>query len=406
VDCDGNPAGVEATFLDSARDDRARRNCDREQIVISRVIIEAGVQTVRRFLLVLALVGWSSMGKAGIVPRLDETNVRIPDLVSRSSFACKGEVISAPLVRNINAPLPRLTGVTTVRIDGCFKGALRGLVRVASDEYLPAGGWSGGGHIFIPEIGEYLLLFLKQEGELYTLVDQNRGALPVSRRLSPASNSGDPLSELEDDFKSGLNDSDHEVVLKSICWLGQLGRLKSTEELHALFDKGDPVEREYLWEALLLVGDLSVVQKVANDVDQHPPVFRMLSLPRDRLLLMQNRVFDAFCALRGPVVIPFLEHFTESSDTHIRVQALMALREIGDIHSSPVFLRALDDPQNDMNFIAMQSLFELAGGGAIDWVPSFEELSKHPDFYAAKCREWWITEGEAKATVRAATKLK
>jgi hypothetical protein len=343
---------------------------------------------------------------AGIVPRLEETTVRIPDLVSKSSFACKGEVISAPLVKYIQGPLPSMTGITTVRIDVCFKGMLRGLISVASDEYLPAGGWGGGGHLFTPQIGEYLLLFLKQEGEFYTLADQNRGALPVSRRSSLASNSSDPLSKLEDDFKSGLNDSDHEIVLKSICWLGQLGRLKSTEELHALFDKADPVEREYLWEALLLVGDLSVVGRVANYLDRHPPVAHTLSLPRDRLLLMRARVFSALCALRNPAVVPFLEHLAESTDAQIRVQALMALREIGDIHSSPVFLRALDDSQNDINFIAMQSLFELANGGAIEWVPSFEDLSKDPDFYAAKCREWWITEGAAKARVRAATTLK
>jgi hypothetical protein len=374
--------------------------------LVTTVNIKAGVETVRRFLSVLAVVGWSLVGIAGVYPPVEETNVRIPDLLSKSSFVCKGEVISAPLVRNINAPLPRMTGITTVRIDACFKGALRGLISVASDEYLPAGGSSGGGHSFYPQVGEYLLLFLKREGQLYTLADQNRGALPVSTRSSLVSNSSDALSKLEDDFKLGLYDSDHEIVLKSICWLGQLGHLKSTVELHALFHEADPIEREYLWETLLIVGDLSVVAKVANDLDRHPPISRSFFLPRDRLLLMRDRVFVAFCALRGPVVISFLEHFMKSSDAHIRVQALMALREIGDIHSAPLFLGALDDPEEDINFIAMQSLFELAGGGTIEWVPSFEELSESPDFYAAKCREWWMTEGEAKARLRNAATLK
>jgi HEAT repeat protein len=161
-----------------------------------------------------------------------------------------------------------------------------------------------------------------------------------------------------------------------------------------------------LWEALLSVGDLSVVQEIENDLDQNPPVTDSFVLPRDRLLLLRDRVFRAFCALRDPVVIPFLEHLMESSNARIRVEALMALRQIGDIHSAPVFLRALDDSQNDMNFIAMQSLFELAGGGVIEWLPSFEELTKHPDLYAAKCREWWRTEGEPKARVRIAATLK
>jgi hypothetical protein len=54
----------------------------------------------------------------------------------------------------------------------------------------------------------------------------------------------------------------------------------------------------------------------------------------------------------------------------------------------------------------MQSLVELAGGGEIEWMPSFEELSKHPDMYASKCREWWTTEGEARARQRTAATLK
>jgi hypothetical protein len=48
-------------------------------------------------------------------------------------------------------------------------------------------------------------------------------------------------------------------VLKSICWLGRLRHLQSTTELHALLDTADPLERAYLWEALLLVGDVSVL---------------------------------------------------------------------------------------------------------------------------------------------------
>ena len=81
----------------------------------------------------------------------------------------------------------------------------------------------------------------------------------------------------------------------------------------------------------------------------------------------------------------------------------MALREIGSLTSAPVFLRALDEPREDINFIAMQSLIELAGGGPIEWVPGYEDLIKAPEFYAAKCREWWSTEGEAKAKVATAS---
>ncbi len=157
---------------------------------------------------------------------------------------------------NKEAPGP---GTATIELDRCFKGWLEGSVTVAADEYFPGGGWGGGGGIFAPEIDEYLLLFLrKNKGEVYELADW-RGALPVSTQTSSKPRSQDPLINLENDFKAGLNDHEPEIVLKSICWLGRLRHLQSTTELHALLDTADPLERAYLWEALLLVGDVSVL---------------------------------------------------------------------------------------------------------------------------------------------------
>lgn len=246
--------------------------------------------------LALAVVAHSTLGSAGISPPVSEVSVRFPELVSRSSFVCKGQVASAPVVKNLNGSLPRMTGITTVRIDRCFKGALNGPILVASDEYRPAGGWSGGGHIFTPDPGEYLLLFLNRKGELYELADQNRGALSISTRTSTTEAISDPILNLENDFKAGLEDSDPEMVLKSICWLGHLGRLRSTTELHLLLDKGDPIEQMYVFESLLTVGDLSVIRDIADYLDRNPPVSRPLFLPRDRLLQMRGRVF--FCFVR------------------------------------------------------------------------------------------------------------
>jgi hypothetical protein len=47
----------------------------------------------------------------------------------------------------------------------------------------------------------------------------------------------------------------------------------------------------------------------------------------------------------------------------------------------------LDDPYADNAFIAMQALIELAGGGAIDWVPPLPVLRENPNYYAARCRK-------------------
>jgi hypothetical protein len=82
------------------------------------------------------------------------------------------------------------------------------------------------------------------------------------------------------------------------------------------------------------------------------------------------------------------------------MEALQALRQIGSANSASVLLRELDDPDPDNGFSAMQGLLALrAADSAIDWVPSWDAFRQSPQFYAAKTREWWLTEGRKKAVV-------
>jgi hypothetical protein len=76
----------------------------------------------------------------------------------------------------------------------------------------------------------------------------------------------------------------------------------------------------------------------------------------------------------------------------MRQEVLEAVRAINSPQSAPTLLRMLDDPYADNAFAAMQALIELAGGGAIDWVPQLAMFRENPSYYAARCREWW--EGE------------
>ncbi len=148
-----------------------------------------------------------------------------------------------------------------------------------------------------------------------------------------------------------------------------------------------------------------MIQEITNQFDQRLPVARPFYLPQDRLPQMELRVFGALCDVRAPEVIPSLEQFAESSDVYIRVRALQGLRKIGSLTSAPVFLRALNEPREEIGFIAMMSLIELAGGGSFDWVPRYDEILGAPDFYAAQFRQWWEAEGEARAQAIARTRM-
>jgi hypothetical protein len=348
----------------------------------------------------------SCLATAGVYPPPhQEFFADFPQLIDRAAFVCKGEITSAPKTTSIEGPLPRMTGLATVHIDRCFKGTVETNIRIAADAYKPSGGWSVGGHLFLPVEGEYLLFFLKRKGLEYEIVDEGYGALPVSRLLATPFSSSDPLSGLEDDFEAGLDDPDHEMVLQSIYWLGSLRRLRSTREITDRLAAADPVERAYIWEALLAVNDLSVLPDVAEYLnDQVPPPHELL-MPRDRIYLTQSHLYSAIFRIRSPLVLPYLNRFAESSDPALRESALQSLRSLGRLESAPIFLRKLDDHQNDIDFVAMQSLLELAGGGSTDWVPTWDEFRKEPSIYATLCRDWWRSEGEANARAQVASKM-
>jgi hypothetical protein len=82
------------------------------------------------------------------------------------------------------------------------------------------------------------------------------------------------------------------------------------------------------------------------------------------------------------------------------MQALHALQAIGSPDSAPTFLKALSDSNSDNGFQAMWGLLSLAGG-ATDWMPpTREQFKKSPEVYAAKCRNWWRTDGRWRAVNR------
>ena len=96
--------------------------------------------------------------------------------------------------------------------------------------------------------------------------------------------------------------------------------------------------------------------------------------------------------IRDPSALPILLRLLRLPSPFARQAILQAVRAINSPQSAPFLLKMLDDPHADNAFIAMQALIELAGGGAIDWVPSLPVFRENPSYYAARCREWWEVE--------------
>jgi HEAT repeat protein len=197
---------------------------------------------------------------------------------------------------------------------------------------------------------------------------------------------------LEVDLKAGLNDHDHERVLDSIRMLGNMRHLRSKEELVSLLDSQDPLVRTYVFEAMLRLHDYSVLPAVEQWLTAQPQPPPSLILPKDALFEMQFTLAREISTIRDPATLPILHRLLRLPGPIMRQEVLEAVRTINSQQSAPALLKMLDDSYADNAFSAMQALIQLAGGGAIDWVPPLPVFRENPSYYAARCREWWEAE--------------
>ncbi len=320
----------------------------------------------------------------------------IPKLIADSTLVCKGEVVEAPEATVSSDPQPpHRTATALVHVDRCFKGErpAGGLVLVLFDNILPP---FAGPYVVVRK-GDYRLFFLKPEETKYALVDDWFGQLSISRQLgTPALGDPDPMHQLEVDLKTGLTDPDRDRVLDSIRMLGNMRHLQSKTELIALLDSPDPLLRTYVLEAMLRLHDYSVLPAVEQWLVLQPQPPPYLIMPRDALFEMQGRLAGEISFIRDPATLPILLRLLQLPSPFARQAILQAVRAINSPQSAPSLLKMLDDPYADNAFIAMQALIELAGGGPIDWVPPLPVFRENPNYYAARCREWWREEHQPK----------
>ena len=323
----------------------------------------------------------------------------IPRLMAESTLVCKGQIIDAPPVRfSVDAPASQLTATALVLTDRCFKGQPPdgGIVPVVFDNVLPGGGWSGGTPPMVLRQGDYRLFFLNPKGEEYVLVHGWFGQLPVSRNLgSDPPEDANPMHALEADLKAGLSDRDRDLMLNNICMLGEMRRLQSEAELVALLDSPDILVRTTVWEAMLRLHDYSVLPAVEQWlIAQSPPPFS-ITLPRQALIAMECRLVRQVSLIKDPRTLPLLIPLLRLPRSWERQSILSAIAAMNSPKSAPYVLNMLDDPNDDVAYLAMQTLIGLAGGvelargGAIDWVPTYEQFRDDRAGYASICREWW-----------------
>jgi hypothetical protein len=341
---------------------------------------------MRRLLFCCGLLVIAAIAPAYAYPRPPEGTEDIPKLVMDSALVCKGEVKFAPPATQ-GQRATESTARAVVDMDRCFKGD------ASTATVLFDATFSGVDPAFVLRTGDYYLFFLKPKGEGYQIVDRWFGVLSISRKLSSGQLRSDPLLNLESDLIAGLEDSDPEQVRNSIRMLGNLKHVHSERALKALLASSDLLTKTYLWEALLRLKDYSIVPAVADFIASQPPVPHELILPRDRIAYMEGRIFGQIGTIRDPALLPYLQRLSKSPNQYLRMDVVDAVRAIGSLQGSQILVAELEDSNPDTAFAALQALLQLAGEYAGEWVPSFPQFRDSPSFYAAKCRNWWNTEG-------------
>jgi hypothetical protein len=227
-------------------------------------------------------------------------------------------------------------------------------------------------------------------------VDGWFGQLPISRNLaSSPPQDANPMHGLEADLKAGFSDHDPDLVLDSIRMLGEMRHLQSTVELDALVNLPDMLVQTTVWEAMLRLHEYSVLPKVEEWLIAQPPPPFSITLPTDALIAMEDRLVRQISMIRDPATVPILVRLLHLPRPWERQEILSAIFAMKSPESAPYVLEMLDDSDTDVAYLAMQTLIGLAGGaelargGPIDWVPSYEQFRDNRAEYANLCREWW-----------------
>lgn len=346
-----------------------------------------------RFLAATVAFGLLFMQHAVAYPAPLPGTEPIPQLMEKADLVCKGLVTSAPPTI-AGEYTKEKTGVATVRVDRCFKGDPGGSeIPVLFDQILPP----GGGPVVVLRTGDYYLFFLtRQSNGRYLPFDNFFSTLRISKLLGEIPAGVDAMQLLELDLKAGLKDNDQELMLDSIRMLGNMRHLRSIREVKDLADDHDLIVQTYAWQALMRLGDYSELPSVVRFFETQPEVGRAVRLPEERLLWMQGELAREIANIKDPACLNELHQLLEVHNRWARQETLYAVRNIRSTASAPYLFKMLDDPDVNNRFGAMQGLLALRVDGDRRWVPSWAEFDRNPDFYAAKCREWWNSEDRSR----------
>ncbi len=232
--------------------------------------------------------------------------------------------------------------------------------------------------------GESAILFLKavRPGK-YEFAERFLGAIPF--RSFTVLGEGAGLEKLQAALVAVLHGNDEEDKLSALRLLHGFDLLSrdALSQIAPLANSKDPEIAFWVLALLLKSKTPDSVTSLAAYLDSYhgdAQEWAMVNLDTD------------LAQIRDMKARPALEVLTASKFVPIRDGAMRALRTIRDPHSAPALVRRLDDPEYDIQYLAVITLAE-AFGKYEDFAPNMALFEKSPRKYTDLWKKWWADEG-------------
>jgi hypothetical protein len=102
----------------------------------------------------------------------------------------------------------------------------------------------------------------------------------------------------------------------------------------------------------------------------------------------------------NPEALPALEALSASKFRSVRSGAMDAIRKIRSPKSVPFLVAKLDDPDSNVQYVALIALAEILGKYEDDFAPSMYLFDKRPGYYKGLWKKWWQEEGKYQYEVK------
>lgn len=341
-----------------------------------------------RVWVLITILGLPFIGSAEPVTQI--SGLEIGNMFDSSQAVLVGTVDDARLLRenSENGPTTHRSIVmkvqeweATIRVLRVYKGNAAPVVRVAFAVQIPATSTRYGPSL---DRGETDLLFLvSTEDGKFAFANPQWAKFRLSY-FAPSHEKASGSALLEKDLDGGLTGSAGAITDALDILMTFRSISDSTERDVAALSASNDVRTAAKAQVVLLgTGKNQYYAGLNNFLSLHGA-----DIPGEELASIFGRVDDP-----GPDADPKV--FASLSELQLapsRLAAMLALRKIHSPESIPTLIGHLDDPDANIQHLAVITLNEIVG---YDVGPSVPEFKRNPQMYINRWKQWWDQEGKA-----------